>query len=72
MKYLKTFESVDDTWKPIYKEWLSRPFTISKIERKNTKLSQEDLLNMFKRELESKGDWNTSWDESHNDACESW
>jgi hypothetical protein len=69
---LKTFESVDDTWKPIYKEWLSRPFTISKIERKNTKLSQQDLLNMFKRELESKGDWNTSWDESHNDACESW
>jgi hypothetical protein len=72
MKYLKTFESVDDTWKPIYKEWLSRPFTISKIERKNIKLSQQDLLNMFKRELESKGDWNTSWTESHDDACQSW
>jgi hypothetical protein len=72
MKYLKIFESVDDSWKTIYREWLSRPFTISKIKRKNTKLSQQDLLNMFKRELESKDDWNPCWTESHNDACKNW
>jgi hypothetical protein len=72
MKYLKTFESVDDTWKTIYKEWLSRPFTISKIKRKNIKLSQQDLLDMFKKELESKGDWNSSWEESYNDACKNY
>ena len=72
MKYLKKFnESVTtqvvrgDGWKTLYRKWLSTPFTVAKIQWKGVKVSQYDLLTMFKRELESRGEWDSEWTESH-------